>query len=66
MEDVQLADEVNSDRGRNGFVEDTEHGYDVLVLGLRNEFGEGANVVERALGVGDSHRAVQPIDGAIL
>jgi len=38
-----------------GFIHDTEHGYNVCVLQLRDEFHDNPNVIQSALGVGYSH-----------
>lgn len=40
--------------------------HDVAVLRLRDEFGDGADVVDRALRVRDSHNAIKEIDLARL
>ena len=61
-----MAEHVDTDRGGVGLVEDREHGDHVAVLGLADELGEGADVVERALGVRDAHDAVEEVDRAQL
>lgn len=43
-------------------IQDAEHGYDIFVLGLRDELCKDSDVVERALSVGVSHRTVQKVD----
>ncbi len=45
-------------------IHNTKERYDVPVLGLRNELGEDANVVEATLGIGNAHDAGEEVDGA--
>jgi hypothetical protein len=59
-------DVLHPDRGAGELVRDPEHGHDVAVLGLANELGEHADVVERALRVRVAHRPVQHVHGALL
>lgn len=53
---------VLSDRVDQRLVDDTENGDDVLVLGLRDELGEDTNIIQHALSVRDTHRAIHEID----
>lgn len=45
-------------------VQDTEHGYDILVLRLRDELSKRTNDVEGPLSVGVSHRSVKETSSA--
>lgn len=61
---AQPGERVDADDAQERLVHDPEDGHDVLVLGLGDELGEEADVVERALGVRVAHDAVQPVDAA--
>ena len=39
----------------NGFVHNTEYGYNIRVFWLRDKFGDNSNVIQGALSVGHSH-----------
>lgn len=41
-------------------VNDSEHGYNVPVLGLRDELSDNTDVVQGTLSVGNPHGAVKP------
>ena len=44
-------------------IHNTKHRHDILVLGLGNELGDDANVVEPTLGIGNAHNAAEEVDG---
>ena len=64
MSDLQARNVVNSDGIHERFIDDSEHNDDVSVLGLADELGEDADVIETALRVGYSHDAVKEIEYA--
>jgi hypothetical protein len=45
-------------------IHDTKVRHNVLVLGLGNELGDDANVVEPTLGIGNAHDTAEEVDGA--
>lgn len=61
-----MTEHVDTDRGRVGLVQDREHGHNVLVFGLRDELGHGADDVERSLGVRNAHDSVQKVDRSLF
>jgi hypothetical protein len=56
---VEGKDRAPAKDRREGLVQDAKHWNDVLVLVLHDELGERADDVERPLGVGDAHLAVE-------
>lgn len=54
---LQSPHEVGPDDAVYGFIENTEHGYDVLVLVLGDELGEGPDEIECPLSVRETHDA---------
>ena len=46
------------------FIDGPEHGHDILVLRLRDEFSQESNIIQRALSVGEAHGTIKHIDGA--
>ena len=53
-------------RCTHGLVGDAKNGYNVAVLGLRDELCDGSDVAERPLSISETHRAVQYVDRAKL
>ena len=51
-------------RTNHRFIHDTKVRHDVPVLGLGNELGKDANVVEPTLGIGHTHDTAEEVDGA--
>ena len=60
---IAVSDILLLDEGTN-LIHDTEQRYEVLILLLRDELGDDADVLERALSVGDAHDAVHEVDQA--
>lgn len=58
----QASDLVRANSFYQSFVDDSEHRDDVLVFGLRYELGDNPNVVERSLGICETHHAVEEVD----
>jgi len=52
---LQSTELCGADDTGDGFVHDTEHGYNIRVFWLRDKFGDNANVIQGALSVGHSH-----------
>jgi len=52
---LQSTELCDTNDTHDGFIHDTEHGYNVCVLRLRDEFRDNPNVIHSALGVGYSH-----------
>ena len=65
-DDPQGCQSFFSDCPDQCLVYDTEHGNDVDVLRLADEFYKDPNVIESSLGVRESHRAIQEVEGAFL
>ena len=54
------------DRPDQRLVDDAEDRDDVCILRLADEFGEDSDVIDRPLGVGVSHWAIQKVERAFL
>lgn len=61
-----MANDIDANRTDERLVDDGKHGHDVLVLRLTDEFGEGTDIVERALGIRDAHDSIEEVDRAQL
>jgi hypothetical protein len=59
---LQTIHNVSPDSVTQRLVYDAEHWNDILILGLRNELRENADIVERTLCVCHAHNAVEEID----
>jgi len=72
---IQFREEGNSSQGPKNsqtfrgptdyrLIYNTKERYNIPVLGLGNELGEDANVVEPTLGIGHAHDTTEEVDGA--
>lgn len=56
----QASSNVHADRLDHRLIDNAKHRDYILVLRLRDEFGQNTHIVQRSLRVGNPHRAVQP------
>ena len=59
---LQSTELCGADDSDEGFVHDTEHGYNVRVFRLSDKFGDNSNVIHGALSVGHSHDAHEEVN----
>jgi len=59
---LQSTDLCGADGTNHGFVHDTEHGYNIRIFRLSDEFGDNSDVIQGALSVGQSHDPPEEVD----
>ena len=64
--DAQGCQGIKSNDPDQRFVDETEHRNEVDIFRLADELGNDSNVIDHSLGVGESHRTVQKVEGARL